>query len=68
MGDRDFTKTWWNYDCDRSLSGRFLPSAKTAHIGIAKQNLEIEQRTAEVGVSLACGKLLAKEQSQLFEN
>jgi hypothetical protein len=67
MSDRDFTKTSWNYDCDRSPSSSLPYQSKTAQIRIAKQNQK-NRTTHHRGVHrFASGKLLAKEQSQLFE-
>ncbi|MEK6337669.1 MAG: hypothetical protein AABM67_22340 [Acidobacteriota bacterium] len=43
-------------------------SAKAAQIRICKKYLEIEQLTVVAVVHFASGKLLAKEQSQVFEN
>ena len=68
MGDRDFTKTSWNYDGDRSLSCPFADQRRQHKSKSSKQNLEIEHLTVVAAVHFASGKLLAKEQSQVFEN
>ena len=54
MGDRYFTKTSWNYDCDSSI---FAVSERSTN-RFAKQNLEIERLTVAVTIHLRVASIL----------